>query len=105
MLEKNEAHEAVNSAPSKTDLAKLCTSPRCRIEDSIAKIDATGLYYRDLSLDLRHLVHAGIKKIELYNVCGQRYIGTSLKGDIDRRSKSKSSLKYYGTVIGCRLTS
>lgn len=83
MLEKNKAHEAVNSAPSKTDLAKLCTSPRCRIEDSIAKIDAAGFYYRDLSLDLRHLVHAGIKKIELYNVCGQRYIGTSLKGDIE----------------------
>lgn len=83
MLEKNETHEEVNSASSKIDRAKLCTFPRCKIEDSIAKIDAKGLHYRELNLDLRRLVQTGIKKIELHNVCGQRYIGTSLKDDIE----------------------
>jgi len=42
-------------------------------------IDASGLYYRDLNQHLKELASAGTRQVELHNVCGQRYIGTSLK--------------------------
>ncbi|MFC1906286.1 hypothetical protein ACFLV9_00365 [Chloroflexota bacterium] len=42
------------------------------------KIDATGVYYRDLNSKLRDIVNRGVGEIELNNVCGQRYIGTDL---------------------------
>jgi len=41
-------------------------------------IDTTGIYYRDLNQQLRKLVADGVRKVELRNVCGQRYIGTDL---------------------------
>jgi glutamate synthase domain-containing protein 3 len=46
--------------------------------DSVVKIDATGIYYRELNARLRGVVSNGTKKIELHNVYGQRYIGTDL---------------------------
>ncbi len=52
------------------------------IEKTI-KIDATGIYYRDLNARLRELVQNGAQKIELRNVCGQRYIGTSLNHPVE----------------------
>jgi glutamate synthase domain-containing protein 3 len=52
------------------------------IKGAIAKIDAEGIYYRDLNTLLRNLNGNGVTKIELYNVCGQRYIGTDLAGDL-----------------------
>jgi len=48
------------------------------VSESLAKIDATGLYYRDLNTLLRSLDGNGIEKIEIRNVYGQRYIGTDL---------------------------
>jgi len=42
------------------------------------KIDAAGILNGKLNLRLRELVASGTQKIELLNVCGQRYIGTSL---------------------------
>lgn len=42
------------------------------------KIDAQGIHYRDLNRLLREAVAEGAKKIALYNVSGQRYIGTDL---------------------------
>lgn len=45
-------------------------------------IDTTGMYYRDLNAKLRELVEAGVEKIELTNVCGQRYLGTDLDKEI-----------------------
>ncbi|MFH1775795.1 MAG: hypothetical protein ABH839_04005 [Chloroflexota bacterium] len=47
------------------------------------RVDAGGLYYRDLNARLRELVADGTRKIELYNVCGQRYIGTDLKRPVE----------------------
>ncbi len=59
------------------------------IKNKVAKIDATGMYYRDLNALLRQLDKNGIESIQVHNVCGQRYLGTDLKGNI--------KLDLYGT--------
>jgi glutamate synthase domain-containing protein 3 len=59
------------------------------IEKNVAKIDAYGIYYRDLNSLLRNFNGNGIEKIELRNVYGQRYIGTDLDSHI--------SIDIYGT--------
>ncbi len=59
------------------------------IEKNVAKVDAYGMYYRDLNTLLRGFNGNGIEKIELRNVYGQRYIGTDLDGHI--------SIDVYGT--------
>ncbi len=48
-----------------------------------AKIDASGIYYRDLNTRIRHLATEGVRKVRLENVYGQRYIGTSLDKPIE----------------------
>jgi glutamate synthase domain-containing protein 3 len=48
------------------------------VKDSVIKIDASGVYYRDLNTLLREAVSNGTSKVELLNVHGQRYIGTDL---------------------------
>jgi len=53
------------------------------ITDNVAKIDATGMYYRDLNSLLRRLDANGIENIEIRNVYGQRYIGTDLDNHIN----------------------
>jgi glutamate synthase domain-containing protein 3 len=56
---------------------------RMKIENKVLKIDAEGLYYKDLNNLLRNSVKSNeYEKIELRNVCGQRYIGTSLDSNI-----------------------
>jgi glutamate synthase domain-containing protein 3 len=60
-----------------------------KINKKTAKIDATGMYYRDLNSILRNLDSNGIEKIEIHNVYGQRYIGTDLDNHI--------SIDIYGT--------
>lgn len=47
------------------------------------KIDTSGLHYRELNARLRQLVADNIQKIELYNTCGQRYIGTDLNKPVE----------------------
>ncbi|MDP6577456.1 MAG: hypothetical protein QF594_06595 [Dehalococcoidales bacterium] len=42
------------------------------------KIDASGIYYRELNTKIRELASNGTQKIELRNVFGQRYIGTNI---------------------------
>lgn len=42
------------------------------------KIDAQGIYYRDLNLKIRDAVAAGADKIELVNVNGQYFIGDGI---------------------------
>ena len=42
------------------------------------KMDANGIFYRELNARLRSAVSDGTQKIELHNVHGQRYIGTNL---------------------------
>jgi glutamate synthase domain-containing protein 3 len=51
-----------------------------QVTASIVKIDAGGVYYRDLNARLRDAASDQVSKINLYNVHGQRYIGT----DIDK---------------------
>lgn len=46
--------------------------------DNVVKIDASGLFYRELNARLRDVVSNGTRRIELHNVYGQRYIGTDL---------------------------
>ncbi|TRO50059.1 hypothetical protein E2P47_00575, partial [Candidatus Bathyarchaeota archaeon] len=51
-------------------------------EDATWKVDAAGVYYKDLNDALRNIVGQGAKEIELHNVFGQRYIGTNLGNDV-----------------------
>jgi glutamate synthase domain-containing protein 3 len=57
--------------------------PIMKKEDKVLKIDAEGLYYKDLNCLLRQTICAdGLERIEIHNVCGQRYIGTDLDTNI-----------------------
>jgi glutamate synthase domain-containing protein 3 len=51
--------------------------------DSLVKIDANGVYYRELNTRLRELASNGTRKIELHNIHGQRYIGTDLDKPVE----------------------
>lgn len=46
--------------------------------NSVVKINASGVFYRELNARLREAVSEGAQRVELHNVCGQRYIGTDL---------------------------
>jgi len=48
----------------------------------VVKIDADGLYYKDLNCLLRSVVTSDVERIELHNICGQRYLGTDLNTDV-----------------------
>ena len=56
--------------------------PRLKVEKEVWKIDADGMHYKDLNSLLRAISSNGAEKIEIHNVCGQRYIGTDLDADI-----------------------
>jgi glutamate synthase domain-containing protein 3 len=47
------------------------------------KIDASGVYYQDLNRQIKALAEQGVRRVELQNVCGQRYIGTGLARAIE----------------------
>ena len=49
-----------------------------KTEDKVVKINAEGLYYKELNCLLRQVITTDIERIELHNVCGQRYLGTGL---------------------------
>ncbi len=52
-------------------------------EGNTVKVDACDLYYRDLNCILRAVIQTpGIERLEVHNVCGQRYIGTDLQTTI-----------------------
>jgi len=52
-------------------------------DGTVAKIDAGGVLHRELNAKLRDLSSNGAHKIELHNVCGQRYIGTDVDKPIE----------------------
>jgi glutamate synthase domain-containing protein 3 len=54
-----------------------------KIRNHEAMIDAKGMYYRDLNRVLRDLDGNGIRKIQIFNVNGQRYIGTDLNNHLN----------------------
>jgi glutamate synthase domain-containing protein 3 len=47
------------------------------------RIDSKGLYYRDLNMQMRSAVQDGVESLDLINVCGQRFMGASLKSKVD----------------------
>jgi glutamate synthase domain-containing protein 3 len=51
--------------------------------DSVVKIDASGIFYRELNARLRDIVSNGTQRIELHNVYGQRYIGTDINKTVE----------------------
>ena len=53
------------------------------LKDSIKNIDASDVYYRELNTRLRDMASNGTRKVELYNIHGQRYIGTDLDKPVD----------------------
>jgi len=64
--------------------------PRVTNENKTLKIDAENLYYRELNCLMRQAIcNTDLEKIELNNVCGQRYLGT----DLD----TKIQIDVYGT--------
>jgi len=54
---------------------------RVKVEKEVWKINAEGMYYKDLNSLLRLISSNGAERIEICNVCGQRYIGTDLEMD------------------------
>lgn len=57
--------------------------PRVKVKNGIWKINAEGMYYKDLNSLLRDVCSKGTEKIEIRNVCGQRYIGTDLEAEVE----------------------
>jgi glutamate synthase domain-containing protein 3 len=55
---------------------------RVKVKNEVWKIDAEGLFYKDLNSLLRAISSNGAERIEIRNVCGQRYIGTDLDKEI-----------------------
>jgi glutamate synthase domain-containing protein 3 len=51
--------------------------------DETLIIDAAGVSYRDLNTRLREAITEGVNRIQLQNVCGQRYLGTDLHRVVD----------------------
>jgi len=52
---------------------------RLKMENNVYKVNAGGVYYRDLNVLLKSLSNNGAEKTEVHNVYGQRYIGTGLE--------------------------
>ena len=55
----------------------------------MVRVDAGGMHYRDLNATLRGMMEGGTRRIEITDVCGQRYIGTNLHGPL--------TIDIYGT--------
>ena len=51
--------------------------------NQVVKIDASGVFYKELNARLREVVSDGIQKVELHNIYGQRYIGTDLDKPVE----------------------
>ncbi len=78
----------MNTAQARKMNHKKGISPRQWV-----KIDASGMYYKDLNRKIRSLAEEGARRFELHNVYGQRYIGTNL-WDTER---DKIRIRVYGT--------
>ena len=48
----------------------------------MVRIDAADVHYKELNEQIHEAILRGAKHIELLNVCGHRYIGGGLKGDV-----------------------
>ena len=63
--------------------------PRVKAKDKVVKIDAEGMHFKELNALLRTIITGDAERIEVHNVCGQRYLGTGLD--------SKVQIDIYGT--------
>ena len=54
-----------------------------KTNNSVVKIDASGVFHKELNAKLRDAVSNGTRKIELKNLYGQRYIGTDLDRPVE----------------------
>ncbi|MBI2831968.1 MAG: hypothetical protein HYX79_06905 [Chloroflexi bacterium] len=61
-------------------MAKKVTA---QTDNHVARLDATGVYYRDLNAQIKKLAADSAHRIELSNVCGQRYIGTDIESTVE----------------------
>ena len=52
-------------------------------KDNMIKLDANGIYYKELNATLRKAVSDNARRIEIHNVHGQRYIGTDLDKPVE----------------------
>jgi glutamate synthase domain-containing protein 3 len=52
-------------------------------KNSVVKMDAGGVYYQELNANLRKAMTDSVRRIELRNVHGQRYIGTDLNQPVE----------------------
>ena len=57
--------------------------PCVKVENEVWTIDAEGMHYKDLNRLLRIACRNGAERIEIHNVCGQRYIGTDLDAEVE----------------------
>ena len=61
----------------------MANSVHGRKTNLVTKIDASGVFYRELNAKLRDMASNGTRKIELQNIYGQRYIGTDLEKPVE----------------------
>jgi glutamate synthase domain-containing protein 3 len=54
-----------------------------KANNQVVRINASGLHYRELNARLREMALNGVRKVELHNVYGQRYIGTDLDKPVE----------------------
>jgi len=73
-------------------------------KDGVVKVDAGGVYYKQLNARLREFSSDGINKIELDNVCGQRYIGTDLSSQIEIEIRGTPGNDLGAFMNGPRIT-
>ena len=77
---------------------------RVNKKDGTVEIDAESVYYRQLNAQLRELASDGVARIKLYNICGQRYIGTDLNRQIDIEIKGTPGNDLGAFMNGPRIT-
>ena len=51
--------------------------------NEVVKIDASGVFFRELNARLQETFFGGTRKVEIQNVYGQRYIGTNLDKPVE----------------------
>ncbi len=56
--------------------------PRLIMDEKTLRINAEGLYYKELNCLLRQAICLDIDRLQISKVCGQRYIGTDLNTTI-----------------------
>jgi glutamate synthase domain-containing protein 3 len=61
----------------------MTENPNKERHNRVVRMDASGVFYRELNATLREAVRNGSEKVELRNIHGQRYIGTDLDKPVE----------------------